>query len=156
MKYAICDQCKTMKRIPKWKVRNCHACDCGNLVDIISRNDVRSISLQWLGFASYREYLGSDLWESIRSKVVNRESTCCKCGETANQVHHLNYLFQTMNGNDLSGLVPICKSCHYKIEFTLSGKKRTLGHANGALAGRWSKGNSRPEIGKAFAARRKA
>lgn len=86
-----------------------------------------------VGFNSYSEYLQSDLWKSIRNKVLNAAKfKCCMCHQTATQVHHRSYNRENLLGINLKGLVALCGRCHYAIEFT-DGKKNDLGKANRKL-----------------------
>ena len=64
-----------------------------------------------LGFKSYKAYLASDLWASIRKRQLSRAPRC-HCGEKATQVHHQNYTWRNINGFDLEGLFSICYACH--------------------------------------------
>lgn len=84
----------------------------------INRNRV----LAKMGFASYQDYLKSDLWRSIREKVLSTSGGCKKCGKQAECVHHLDYSKQTLNGERLNKLVKLCNKCHYSIEFDGSEK----------------------------------
>lgn len=82
--------------------------------------------LQSMGFKDYPTYLLSDLWATIRTKVLVREAYLCQtCGEPANTVHHLGYGRNTLLGNKLTALVAVCGRCHWKIEFWAPGVKRT-------------------------------
>lgn len=85
----------------------------------------RDILLKRLGFKTYSHYLGSELWKSIRSRVLSRSPECL-CGKTAAQVHHRSYAEEVLLGRDLTPLLSVCFRCHKKIEFTVSGIKRTF------------------------------
>lgn len=86
----------------------------------------RNRRLPHLGFQSYAEYLKSDVWKDIRDRAfAENGSDCVCCGASATQVHHTRYQMQELNGTNLKHLQPICRSCHYKIEFKEDGKKRT-------------------------------
>ena len=79
--------------------------------------------LMELGFASYRDYLNSDLWKSIRSRVMRRWSRRCKlCGDPAIDVHHINYTKSGLLGKKLTQLRPLCRTCHEKVELCDSRK----------------------------------
>ena len=85
----------------------------------------RNWNIKYLGYISWDEYLSSDLWKNIRSKVFSRDKNmCCICSFTANAVHHLDYDIKTLKGENRYNLIAICDKCHNKIEFTDSGKKR--------------------------------
>jgi len=89
----------------------------------------RDKKLKLLGFDSYQEYLKSDLWESIRNKVLKLEGyKCCVCGKKANQVHHRTSL-SGLAGKNLQSLRAVCQHCHYLAEFK-NGKKTRLRDAN--------------------------
>lgn len=80
-----------------------------------------------MGFASYAHYLASELWASIRARVMDAwRHKCVVCHGAASEVHHLDYDRPTMDGSSLSGLTPMCGKCHRKVEFEANGKKRTL------------------------------
>lgn len=82
-----------------------------------------------LGFATYADYLQSDLWQDIRKRVLALRSDrrCDNCEkERAVQVHHRTYDEKTLRGLRLDRLVPLCRKCHEQIEFDAMGRKRTL------------------------------
>ena len=69
--------------------------------------------LRTLGFRSYRAYLDSPLWASIRERVMAKtEGKCVRCWYTASQVHHYAYTEENLRGEDLVGLEAICRDCH--------------------------------------------
>jgi hypothetical protein len=101
----------------------------------------RDLVLRDLGFSGYAEYLSSPLWESIRSRVLDRdEHSCVRCGSRAWQVHHSSYSSMVLLGEDLVGLHSVCRECHELAEFLPSGSKATMEEANERL------GISRPPI----------
>jgi hypothetical protein len=62
------------------------------------------------------EFLQSEVWLKLRSKVLNRAQSICEgCAEAkATQVHHLNYA--RWGGNELLlDLVAVCDACHIKL-----------------------------------------
>lgn len=66
-----------------------------------------------LGFERYDDYLQSELWKAIRTRVYEAKGRCCiKCCGAANQIHHEQYDLPTMRGETLLHLVPICGDCH--------------------------------------------
>jgi hypothetical protein len=85
----------------------------------------RDGELSSIGFESYREYLDSDEWKSIRHEVLSESGSCCMCNETASQVHHFSYEREVLIGLVRELLFPVCDDCHQLIEFS-GGKKRTL------------------------------
>ena len=70
----------------------------------------RNDSLSRLRFATYRDYLKSDLWRSIRDKLL--PATCECCSEPATVVHHTSYALDVMKGENKIHLHPVCNSCH--------------------------------------------
>lgn len=85
----------------------------------------RADSLSRLGFGSYRKYLASELWKSIRDRVLDRDKCACRrCGRPAKTVHHSNYGYDVMRGVRLESLYAICGQCHVR-----------TGHADGAVQG---------------------
>lgn len=90
------------------------------------RYEHRDAVLKRLGFESYGDYLKSDLWASIRSRVFDRDGGRCRgCGKKAAQVHHFSYGDVTMRGEILDRLISVCLRCHRKIEFK-NGRKRSF------------------------------
>jgi len=99
----------------------------------MNRYHQRDQVLAKIGFTSYREYLSSPLWASIRTRLFRVCSTC-PCGAKATQIHHRTYKERYMLGRGKihKFLVPVCETCHKKIEFA-GDAKRSLGGANNAL-----------------------
>lgn len=89
--------------------------------------------LKTLGFTNYDEYLSSELWQSIRTRAYKRDNKCRICDQPAQCIHHTSYSKQVLLGKTLVGLVPLCHDCHYTIEYTEDGWKRTLDRANNKL-----------------------
>lgn len=99
----------------------------------------RDAILRSLGFDSYKAYLKSDLWKSIRHKVLARDGHQCRsCARHANQVHHRRYSAEVLLGEALEWLQAICGRCHRGIEFTSRGKV-PLADANRTLKRRTRK-----------------
>jgi len=92
----------------------------------------RDATLLVLGFKSYRDYLDSGIWKSIRNAVLTRsDGICSVCGSlSANQVHHRDYSETTLMGRNLSSLIPICSVCHHAAERDGKGRKQSLSVAN--------------------------
>lgn len=88
-----------------------------------------------MGFASYADYLASELWASIRSKVLLNGAACYCCGREATQVHHSAYRKKDLEGRDLRRLHPICARCHWLIEFR-DGVKVSVKHAKNRMNSR--------------------
>ena len=94
----------------------------------------RSKILKDLRFSSYREYLSSDVWESIRLRALVRDEFQCQvCGKSANHVHHRSYTREPLSGLSIDELVSLCKDCHFDVEFFPNGWKRTIQQANSRL-----------------------
>ncbi len=61
----------------------------------------------------YEQYLASEQWKNIRSRVLFRDKLKCRdCGKRATQVHHLSYAEEVMDGRDDTQLISICRQCH--------------------------------------------
>ncbi len=71
----------------------------------------RWLVLRKLGFASYKEYIGSKLWRKIRAGVLEAFDTC-ECGEKATEAHHECYTENNLAGKSREWLVGICAKCH--------------------------------------------
>lgn len=69
-----------------------------------------------IGFCDYDEYLGSDLYKSIRAELIEREGRCCMlCGKTDWViVHHLDYTRGTLSGKVFRHMKLVCPYCHRK------------------------------------------
>jgi len=78
----------------------------------------RNRVLKALGYASYAAYLASDLWRTIRARVLQRDGHVCRgCGGRANQAHHRNYRSDVLAGVNDVHIVSMCNDCHEEIEF---------------------------------------
>lgn len=74
----------------------------------------RDDNLLAMGYPSYRAYLKSDLWRSIRARVLAARPLCEGCAKRqATQVHHRAYDPVTLRGENLNALTAICRRCHY-------------------------------------------
>ena len=96
----------------------------------------RDIILRQIGFNSYKEYLISNLWLSIRKRALERDKyTCVSCGSAANQVHHKKYSKRILLGGKrtLKHMWSVCGSCHKQCEFSQDGQKLTLRTASNKL-----------------------
>lgn len=94
----------------------------------------RLIHAEWMIW--YREYLQSDAWSVIRTKVLERDGYGCHgCGKKATEVHHRSYSEAVMRGDDLLQLVSLCTACHNHIHWWngLKVSLRTAGHRLAAL-----------------------
>jgi len=80
------------------------------------RNDL----LAGMGFPSYRAYLASPLWASIRARVLTQTDgtarLCVRCEKPATQVHHRAYDPATLRGDSMDSLSPVCGRHHRAAE----------------------------------------
>ena len=84
----------------------------------------RNETLRLLGFQSYGSYTRSKLWKIIRERALDLNGRVCrKCKGTATQVHHGVYTRDTLTGEDVRGLVPVCGFCHRLGSTTPRGSK---------------------------------
>ena len=77
-----------------------------------------------LGFKTYNDYLNSDLWRTIRSRVFDRDGYACRdCGvlEEPIVVHHTSYALDVLEGRDDRCLVTLCHPCHRRRHHHLQG-----------------------------------
>ena len=87
-----------------------------------------------LGFQSYKEYLRSEMWETIRSIVLADRPKCEACHKSrATQVHHSCYTIDVLIGKRPDLLVSVCRRCHESAEIGPDGDKRLLTQANKSL-----------------------
>ncbi len=65
-----------------------------------------------VGYPTYKEYLQSDHWKSIRLELNRRwpDICCLTCGDRNYQVHHITY--EWIGYEKLSDLIPLCPHCH--------------------------------------------
>lgn len=118
-----------------WMARNLPKCVHGENRDYSKMgmsSKQRDHVLRLYGFATYKAYLRSDLWASIRERAMRELKCCCGCGSRPTQVHHRCYSEANLLGHDLHGLVGLNGSCHYDIEFN-GERKTSLGQANESL-----------------------
>jgi hypothetical protein len=87
----------------------------------------KNLLLIKLGYDSYQAYQNSHLWRSIKRRIPASD-VCALCGDRASLIHHMDYHKNTLLGNDISGLIPLCNKCHHLIEFDGT-NKRTLKQA---------------------------
>lgn len=76
----------------------------------------RTAVLIKLGHQTYRSYLDSTLWKTIRAAVLRAYPACLRCGKPATQVHHGSYDEQTMRGLRVDTLITACGRCHREAE----------------------------------------
>jgi hypothetical protein len=66
-----------------------------------------------IGFENHAHYIGSNLWARIRKCVLQRDKwACADCESEATTVHHLSYSLPVLLGEDGTGLVSLCRTCH--------------------------------------------
>ena len=93
----------------------------------------RNENLERMGFKSYRAYLASALWKSIRQRVIDRdEGKCVRCGKPATQAHHRAYDPATLRGDDINSLSAVCGRCHTKAEQPRNRKRAAIDRLHGA------------------------
>lgn len=64
----------------------------------------------------YREYMQSEAWRDLRSRVLQRDQCRCRdCGKASpsNDVHHLTYI--RLGSENLADLVTLCRECHDRL-----------------------------------------
>lgn len=91
----------------------------------------RNVILNEIGFMSYDDYLRSELWSQIRSRVLSLNPHCACCSKAAELVHHDAYYRKLLLGDEKSverDLYPLCHACHYTVEFE-GNRKRSFGEA---------------------------
>ncbi len=93
----------------------------------------RNKVLRAMGFESYKAYLASDLWASIRAFKLQRDPFCYACFNGANQVHHKKYTVDNLLGLTIGNLVSVCRRCHELAEFHRSGGKMSVNAASNKL-----------------------
>jgi hypothetical protein len=125
----------TIEPFMNWQIRNLPKCVYPQNKDL-SKTSMgrrqRDFVLRSYGYKNYTTYLRSELWSSIRAKVLHRAFCACGCGREATQVHHKEYTEANLLGETLHGLVALNGDCHHGIEF--DGKRKTrLDEANRQL-----------------------
>jgi hypothetical protein len=100
--------------------------------------DQRNRLLKKLGYTSYSEYLASDEWKVIRTRVLASGPQCVMCDRPSVVVHHVKYWDTVLLGLQDSCLAPLCHGCHERIE-VVDGVKARMGAANCALVDAASK-----------------
>lgn len=94
----------------------------------------RDSALLELGFADYRSYLTSDLWKSIRRRVMMRDRFSCRlCNAAAVVVHHHDYTKETLGGSSIENLYALCNQCHERLEKNRYGNKTCFCHVKQKL-----------------------
>lgn len=87
----------------------------------------RELNLKLLGFNTYKSYLESDIWRTIKKRAFIKHGVQCRlCFRVATNMHHLLYDRATLRGETLDNLVPLCPTCHKKVELDDNGVKRSF------------------------------
>jgi len=61
---------------------------------------------------NYREYLKSDKWKKLRTKILERDKYICwDCDGSATEVHHLDYDYLETDDEE-KHCVSLCRICH--------------------------------------------
>ena len=125
-------KCLTIGPFIDWRIYYLPKCVCRQNNEYSTINlspEQRNFVLNKYGYASYKDYLRSELWLKIRADILINSSCACGCGSGANQVHHKIYTEANLVGASRRGLIAINGACHYDIEF-FEGRKCSLGEAN--------------------------
>lgn len=93
---------------------------------------LRNIFLKELGYKSYKEYLQSQDWKSIRDNILKESPNCILCENKAVLLHHTKYDISALLGLRKHVLASLCYHCHEKIEFEEK-DKNGLSEANSKL-----------------------
>lgn len=93
----------------------------------------RNLFLRKRGYASYEDYLQSEVWKSIKAAVLDRTPKCEVCTGDASIIHHAKYSASTLFDSDDPALVSMCNGCHQLIEFANDGKKLDWSEVNDKL-----------------------
>lgn len=93
----------------------------------------RNQILKRVGFKNYQDYLASDLWAKIRARQLRKHVSCFICRDPATQVHHGKYTLLNLLGHSERDLFSVCCDCHRRIEFEITGEKRTVSRASKAM-----------------------
>lgn len=97
--------------------------------DYRQRNEL----LRRLNLGSYKTYLKSNLWASIRRTKLAKNLNCHACGAPATQVHHGKYTALNLLGHADDHLFSVCAPCHFAAEFSESGRKQNVHRATKIL-----------------------
>ena len=83
----------------------------------------RDAVLSSLNFDSYKEYLSSELWHTIRGIVMRRDSYKCVLKNCTTRryhctLHHVSYSRATLLGINPGAIITVCHHCHKLLEFS--------------------------------------
>ena len=83
-------------------------------------------SLHMLGFKNYRHYQSSDLWRRIRADALRRAENVCEACHSAPStlVHYLDHNIRTLAGQNMAGVMVICKGCRVRCRVKREGGRR--------------------------------
>lgn len=98
--------------------------------DHAMRYAIRDELVRSFGFFSYKAYLRSDEWRSIRNRVLAEFPECICCDKPSKVVHHVRYDSATLLGLHVLNLAPMCRECHERIEILDDGTKASMARAN--------------------------
>lgn len=98
----------------------------------------RDKNVELLGFASYADYLQSDLWAWIRSQLMQQDNAkCCNACQSTLALgwHHTFYDLPTLAGNNpnKNTILRLCNDCHRVVHIRGDGVWVSLDIANGRL-----------------------
>lgn len=127
--------CKSCLRKAKGKVGP--LCPCGNEWTVCKNTRSRAATVTRLRNkrngvkastrSRYQDYLGSEVWKSIRQKILDRDGYRCRiCGKRTCVVHHRNYDSATMSGDSLDSLISLCRGCHKSVHRDEHGKRHGI------------------------------
>ena len=61
----------------------------------------------------YLEFLKTEYWQEVRSKIIARDKCCRMCGKKIDfEVHHIYYTHRGDELNHLDDLTLVCSNCH--------------------------------------------
>lgn len=61
----------------------------------------------------YLEFLNTEYWQGVRSKIIERDKCCRMCGKNSDfVVHHIYYTHRGDELNHLDDLTLVCGNCH--------------------------------------------
>ncbi len=123
---TTCPRCKCEMRGPMTKQRR---------AQVVTRLKIKRGISPKKHRGEYEKYLASELWNTIRTRVLERDShTCRDCGGHANTVHHESYAPEVMDGKDDSKLVSLCWPCHKLRHPEKRNKRRRKSQSSGKTA----------------------
>ena len=71
--------------------------------------------LKTLGHKTYRNYLASDHWQTVRDSYLATNGQLCGagCGRIGQHLHHKTY--ERLGREELTDLILLCASCHENV-----------------------------------------